>query len=586
MIKKILFFAVIACTAYAEWEDVILKPPESKSGPESVLYFGQGADLKTQQYIPILSALQDAVDFPLWIGIPQCPNNVASIPGALSDGIKRINADMVAQGMNAEKTFYGGHSLGGAMMPDYVTGDDVLTPADGMVLMGSFITRKYKTGTTANGRPQVEFPVSTLTVGGELDGLCRISRVMEALYTQVTFDEDPVTAAKQLPVSVIPGMNHMQFASGIPPSFVEDNDLQAEITEEEAHEQVVNDVAPFLGSLVYPSDVDYVNTVTARVEESTAFIQPLTDAFMMEGYEQFLPPCYCETEDEYGGLQYGTCVDTPSCNGGVTWTEQYSQVIMGGLNDPRVAGLEIQAVDSIHFVTEEDPSCHLPHIHGNPVDNANPGSDSEDTPPICENPSGCTLDLTTVTQHLYKNSGEVDIWRFHFDIPTLDTGYLPLSAVEMKTKLKSRQSIWNAAGLQDVNFTESDIGVAEGGSGDRCGEINQAAIDYALSIVPETTKARYEKYGQTMVIGEDKSTCIAGPCWIWDPLEYTKDDEANTVTIQSVYMPTENYNQYPCGETKKIPCSAGFHYCKILSPAKAVEWIYVDGLRNKLSTKK
>ena len=29
--------------------------------------------------------------------------------------------------------------------------------------------------------------------------------------------------------------------------------------------------------------------------------------------------------------------------------------------------------------------------------------------------------------------------------------------------------------------------------------------------------------------------------------------------------------------------SKGFHYCKLLSPARAMEYIYIDGLRAKLS---
>ena len=48
-------------------------------------------------------------------------------------------------------------------------------------------------------------------------------------------------------------------------------------------------------------------------------------------------------------------------------------------------------------------------------------------------------------------------------------------------------------------------------------------------------------------------------------------------------MATENYNKFPCGEDKLIPCPTGFHYCKVLSPAMAVEWMYVDGLRNLMS---
>jgi hypothetical protein len=579
--RSIVFSTLIS--AVWCWDDVILAPPSSKQGPVGVIYFAQGADLKTDQYTKIMSTLQETVDFPLWVGIPQCPMDVAAIPGALESGIQRVNEAMVGQGMDAQFDFYAGHSLGGAMMPDYVN-DHAADTADGQILMGAFLTRKFKTGSTAEGRPQVEYPVSTLTIGGELDGLCRLTRISEALYTQVTFAADPESARDLMPVTVIPGMNHMEFASGEIPSFVLDHDLRAEISEDQAQKEATYDMAAFLNSKVYPDNSVYISALRTRVQESVEFTQPIIDAFLMESYEQFLPPCYCEAQDEYGGLQYGTCESTPACTGGVAWTSQYSQVLMGGLDEPEVKGLSISSADSIHLVTEEDPSCHLPHIHGNPVDNANPGNG--DTPPICSSPEGCTLDLTTVTQHLYHNSGEVDIWRLHFDVDWLDTGYLPLAAAELKTKLKSRQAVWEAAGVQNVSYAQTDLIVTDGGDGDRCGAINQAAIDWALGKLPEKTRTRFEEYGQKLLVGADLSTCAAGPCWIWDNLKFDRDNEANTVNIQAVYMGTENYNKYPCGESKKIPCSAGFHYCKLLSPARALEWMYVDGLRNKLATNK
>ena len=215
----------------------------------------------------------------------------------------RIQKAMTKQGMpSPSHSFYAGHSLGGAMMPDYVASKP--DEADAMFLLGSFITRKYKTGSTSGGRPQVEFPVPTLTVGGELDGLCRISRIVEALYTQVTFDENPDDQTDYMPVTVIEGMNHMQFASGEPPSFVKSNDIQSELSEDDAHAAVTDDIAAFLEGIVSgtPSDV-----IRSRVKETVEFVKPITEALLIEGYEQFLPPCYCETEDEYGGLQYGTC---------------------------------------------------------------------------------------------------------------------------------------------------------------------------------------------------------------------------------------------------------------------------------------
>lgn len=276
----------------SQYNDIILQPLSEKSGPISVLYFIQGAELSTSQYIQILSLLQKKVDFPLWVGIPQCPGNIAAIPGCIENGIERVYQKMKVKGMKEEYNFYGGHSLGGAMIPGYVYNT---TKANGMFLLGSFLTRIYKTGKTEEGRPQVEFPVPVLTIGGELDGLCRITRIAENLYTQVTFSANPDHAAATLPVTIIPGMNHMEFASGDIPTFVKDHDLQADISEEEAQEKVVADISVFLGSLVYPSNTKYVETLKNRVAESQKFVQSITDSLIMESYEQFLPPCYCET---------------------------------------------------------------------------------------------------------------------------------------------------------------------------------------------------------------------------------------------------------------------------------------------------
>ena len=78
-------------------------------------------------------------------------------------------------------------------------------------------------------------------------------------------------------------------------------------------------------------------------------------------------------------------------------------------------------------------------------------------------------------------------------------------------------------------------------------------------------------------------TCAAGPCWIWDPLRWAED--ATGVVIRSVTFATENKNDLgPCGEDKLIPCAAGMHYCKGVSPARVLEWIYTDSLRNATSS--
>ena len=98
--------------------------------------------------------------------------------------------------------------------------------------------------------------------------------------------------------------------------------------------------------------------------------------YSQEAYANFLPPCYCETPDEYvsillnistrvfspknqtalntryGYLEYGTCVDYANCSGGVPWTTQYSMLLMSNADE---LGISVTNTDSIHLVTEESP---------------------------------------------------------------------------------------------------------------------------------------------------------------------------------------------------------------------------------------
>jgi hypothetical protein len=524
---------------------------------------------------------------------------------------------------NADTTavYYSGHSLGGAVMPDFVNSNkEVLNESKGMILMGSFLTRKWKddnnNNNTTNALPQVSFPIPTLTIGAELDGLCRITRIAEAMYTQINVATNEQEAKETLPVTVIPGMNHYQFASGdSPPKLVAHRDLKPEISGIDAHKAVALDVVAFLtGSQ---------DTISNRVSESQQFMSPQINAFLMEGYHQYKPPCYCESPDEYAPkdyeadvvkpmleemkkkdkctkipyLEFGTCITQENCLGGCKWTSEYAMSIMANANETN--GLIVNNIDSIHIVTEECPSCHLPHIHGgiNRLNYGNPGNIGHEnkynppTPPICASYSSqepCILETTSITQQVYDNSGEFDIWRKTYHIKSLDTGYLPLAAKELRVKLKSRQAVMEATGQENVDLKISDVPSSEdGGAGvGLCSEINQKAIDWAYNQLSPVAATRYKEHGQILVVKDDvKSWCGGGPCWIWDDLKFKKEDSIGEVHIQSVYMVEDNYNKFPCGEAHSkgqyIPCPTGFHYCKLLSPAKALEWMTVDGLRLK-----
>ena len=493
-------------------DDVILKPV--KTGPqEIVLIMIQGAYVKPDQYVPLAAAIQANSVYTLWVGIPELPLDLAQ-PLAIPDGISRVLKSMTQQGMNASSIFYSGHSLGGAILQDYVFKNSD-NSSQGQILMGAYLLRKYRNET---------YPVPTLTIGGELDGLTRVTRIMEEYYHRIFMTKDVQAATKSFPVAVIEGMSHFQFASGNIPNHVKNNDLKPEISYNTAHSQVAALVAAFMA--LHMGDTRDLSTIQTAVEATGSFVKPLINAYQLEGFYNFEPPCYDKKPDGY-------------CTVGCPWTEK-AQQIMGGLPP----GPSLIDKDAFHPVYQITP-VHLPHVTNN-----------------CSNPdSSCVLNAVTVTQNVYE------------DIDKLDTASTFTSAKELRAKLKSRQTVLQAAGFKNVLFNVSDAPSI-------CKEINQQAYDWAKTNAGSKTYQRYVTFGEYMIMGPDKGPYNVGPEWIWNPLVFTETENSTggaVLEVQSKMLktPTDYY----------IKASAGMHYCKLLSPARAMEWIYVDGLRKYYSIK-
>jgi hypothetical protein len=169
--------------------------------------------------------------------------------------------------------------------------------------------------------------------------------------------------------------------------------------------------------------------------------------------------------------------------------------------------------------------------------------------------------MTTLTQPLLK-AGDL--------FPNASSA--PVSAYELKTKMKSREAVWEAAGFgkQDTDKTDKNMSM--------CRAINQQAWDWALGHADSAVRADFEKNGEPFVMVDDKAAPIGvtGPQWIKDELVYTRS--SGTVEVQSWQFVVGNTNQ---GDVPWF-FPVGMHYCKLLSPARAMEWIYTDGLRNGL----
>lgn len=145
------------------------------------------------------------------------------------------------------------------------------------------------------------------------------------------------------------------------------------------------------------------------------------------------------------------------------------------------------------------------------------------------------LNTTTVTMPIYD------------DADSEDQGFAPLSVVEFRTKLKSRQAMWQAVGLtvDSVNDTDSvDFNL--------CAAINQASLDWAASAASDTALGRYTALGEAMTIGSDMEAPIGatGPTWIAKRLSYERINATDSsgvastaVEVRSWSFMTSNYNK-------------------------------------------
>jgi hypothetical protein len=162
-------------------------------------------------------------------------------------------------------------------------------------------------------------------------------------------------------------------------------------------------------------------------------------------------------------------------------------------------------------------------------------------------------------------------------IDPFDTGFTSVACDELRVKMKSRQSVHLAAGVANASFTELDD------RNDICQSLNQHSIQLIEQAIANPRYAEsglkriYERYlriGYRLQVGEDLGPFNAGPTWIWQPLKFEKGQDGGGGNVAVVRSPSMRTPQ-----DFWVPLSAGFHYCKLMSPARVLEWIYLDGIR-------
>jgi len=257
-----------------------------------------------------------------------------------------------------------------------------------------------------------------------------------------------------------------------------------------------------------------------QLNYTSSLLNPIVEAFTMEGNYHMFTPCYKSKDNS-----------TP-CVRGSPWTQRALE-IMATPNASVVTNNEFRPVQNL--------PPHLPFIYNN-----------------CTVPYACTLNISTVTDNIYDFVGE-----------QFDTALQPVAAAEMRTKLSSRQNILLRSSGKLFDFDETD------GKVNSCAEINNESLNWALKKAPTLQVQRYLSQGKQLVMGADSGPYNVGPLWIWNALSYSDKTDPTT---------KKKYTEVvsPCMKTPVsyyIQAAAAFHYCKVLSPARAMEWIYVDSLK-------
>jgi len=432
------FFYLISASS-----DIILKPIKQGVNTAAIIFI-HGNELPPERYVPLLEQVQTTSIDSLWIAIPTFPGNIP-LEQLRPKVIDEMLAKLHSSGMPENTTiFLGGHSLGG--ITSEVLALKYQNEIFGQILIGSFLVRKYQLTNTT-------YPVSTLTLSGELDGLARVTRIIESVYFYSTYPHFTL---------IIPGMNHMDAASGQPTDHILKNDIPSEINQTIAHEQLSIRICDYIHMLLNHQNITPM--LEYNLNQTKIFSQPYLHALNLEGSYHLYRPCDNETNGQ--------------CQLGSSWST-YAQKILSGLNDT----VQMNISDEFHVVYK--PPEHFAHLDNN----------CSTIKPL----NNCVLNIHTVTQNLYDFGDEMDAGDTHS------------SAEEMRVKMISRQVLLQAADGKSHDFNQTD-------NQSLCGFINQYALNWALDNAGTRTKERYEKIGKKMIIGDDIGPLNAGPLWIWTPL--------------------------------------------------------------------
>jgi len=283
-------------------------------------------------------------------------------------------------------------------------------------------------------------------------------------------------------------------ASGIIPEVVIDNDVDAEIDNEEAF---IRYARPAISFMILNAPDGFDAEVIANSELVMQEYQSFTD--------EFLEP-----------FQKMKMLEQSLDNSESKWVKEVQKVIGGVPNS--------DAVSVSNIVVEF--------------------SDLGDFKPQLTQEGDCQVSITTCAYNSYP-------------IDPLDFGGL-ISADVTKAKFKLEDVIQE--GICSDSITRK-----------QCKDANIRAYEVALAVSSDEARKRFLSKGRQIVFADDYNDWW-GPGWEFSfNLYYTKLNETHVEIGSHALISEPDFI---------IESAAGMHYCDLLSPYRALEWIYIRGVQH------
>lgn len=477
--------------------------PDNRNNDHVALIMVPGALVSPHSYAALAKKIQEESMFmgkrSVFFGGASFLGNLALGSENIAKGIDRVYEKLREAGLSADaEVFLVGHSLGGAMIQDYVMQvmPKLFSPSQvkGTIFYGAPLQRKYN-GTL--------YQKPWISVSGELDGIVRSIRVAEMHYHYNQVEDDSALSAV-----IVKGMNHMQFTDKPYSVATRFFDLKPSVSTEDAISQVAKYTSAFI--IANSKSNEGLAKVKKIFKEGKSFMnnfmKPYLEALFMEANGFLKKPCNSDNPSPHCPFypiwppqeKDRPMSDDTDCFCETPWASVAVKA-MAGLDESK---FDIVSADSIHDVRDTKPFHHAyiwnncsdayRQEHGMPLDKV------------------CTLNVTTVSEGVYE---------------TLDSGFLAHStASELRVKMKSRQLYRRASVDPLATFDVDDINI--------CAMLNEKAFLYAYNLLPQEVQERFDTYGTKMVFEKDYHFIIpVGPLFIETPLQMRKGKSSSGDTV-------------------------------------------------------